>query len=103
MRRDESWRDRAKCINMDTELFFPPRDKEQYKPIADKAKAICFGKDGKAACPVRLDCLIYADYEDEQHGIWGGLSHRERSALKRKAIRSGKSFEEWVRLNARRK
>jgi hypothetical protein len=36
---------------------------------------------------------------DEQHGIWGGLSHRERNALKRKAIRNGKTLEEWVKEN----
>jgi WhiB family transcriptional regulator, redox-sensing transcriptional regulator len=92
----ERWRYAAKCRDMDTELWFPPRDKTKYKVIADKAKAICFGKDGKAECPVRIQCLLYAEDFDEQHGIWGGLSHRERNALKRKAAKSGKSLKEWV-------
>jgi hypothetical protein len=33
---------------------------------------------------------------DEQYGIWGGLSHRERNALKRKAAKHGLTLEEWV-------
>jgi hypothetical protein len=33
---------------------------------------------------------------DEQHGIWGGMSHRERNALKRKAKKTGLTFKEWV-------
>jgi hypothetical protein len=33
---------------------------------------------------------------DEQHGIWGGMSHRERNSLKRKADKAGLSFQDWV-------
>ena len=72
------------------------RDKAKYKSIADKSKAVCFGKDGAPACPVRLQCLLYSDKMDEQHGIWGGLSHRERNALKRKAAKVGLTLEEWM-------
>jgi hypothetical protein len=35
---------------------------------------------------------------DEQHGIWGGMSHRERNALKRKATKAGKTLKEWIEL-----
>lgn len=100
--QDEPWEYQAKCNGMDTELWFPPRDKTLYKPIADKAKAICFGKDGKPACPVRIQCLLAADANDEVHGIWGGLSHRERNALKRKAEKKGMTLEEIVKLPSRR-
>jgi hypothetical protein len=97
-----SWRYEAKCGNpkvypavtingvdypegeLNTELFFPPRDKEAYKPIADAAKAICLGKDGGDECPVRKECLLYALETDEQHGVFGGMSHRERNALLRR-------------------
>ena len=95
----EKWRYDAKCRGYDTEMWFPPRDKDKYKPIADKAKAICFGKDGLPECPVRIQCLLYAEYGDEQHGIWGGLSHRERNALSRKAAKHGQTLAEWVRNN----
>jgi WhiB family redox-sensing transcriptional regulator len=84
MMRDESWRADARCAGEDTEQFFPPRDKTKYKPIAAQAKVHCFGANGKTPCPVRLECLWYAVDTDEVHGIWGGMSHRERNALVRK-------------------
>jgi hypothetical protein len=80
-------------------MWFPPRDKDLYKVIANQAKAICFGKDGMPECPVRVTCLLYAEKNDEQHGIWGGLSHRERNALRRKAEKNGSTLEEWVKEN----
>lgn len=42
-----AWRYEARCSGQDTDIFYPPRDKEQYKDIADKAKAFCFGETGK--------------------------------------------------------
>lgn len=86
-------------MDVDTDIFYPPRDKALYKPIADKAKAICWGTgDHDPPCPVRKQCLLYAVAMDDTHGIWGGLSHRERSHLVRqhKRLRTGKSFTEWV-------
>jgi hypothetical protein len=81
---------------MDTELWYPPRDKAKYQAIAEVSKAVCYGKDGLPECPVRKECLLYSDKMEEQHGIWGGMSHRERNALKRKAAKAGISFEEWI-------
>lgn len=96
---DWSWRYDAKCRGMDTEEWYPPRDKAKYKSIADKSKAVCFGKDGAPECPVLIQCLLYSEKMDEQHGIWGGMSHRERNALKRKAAKVGLTLEEWVTKN----
>lgn len=85
------WNEQARCLDIeDPDIFFPPRDKELYKKIANEAKAYCFGTSGKNPCPVRMDCLWYAIEGDEQHGIWGGLSHRERNALVRKWQRNFK-------------
>jgi WhiB family redox-sensing transcriptional regulator len=101
--RDESWREEARCKGEDTELFFPPRDKDKYKSIADKAKVYCFGVNGKTPCPVLNECLWYAIDSDEVHGIWGGMSHRERNALVRKWRRLYKdkmTLEDYV-LNER--
>jgi hypothetical protein len=57
--------------------FFPPRDKALYKPIADKAKAICWGKDGRPPCPVRKECLKEALINEELHGIfWRVIAQR---------------------------
>ena len=68
----------------DEDIFYPPRDKEQYRIIAAKANTYCFGENKKSHCPVRTECLWDAVNRDEPHGIWGGLSHRERNALIRK-------------------
>ena len=79
-----AWRYEARCSGQDTDIFYPPRDKEQYKTIATKAKTFCLGETGKNPCPVRAECLWDAVSREEPHGIWGGLSHRERNALVRK-------------------
>lgn len=82
--KDMSWLDEARCNGADVELFYPQRDKETYKNVANEAKKFCFGSTGKTPCPVRTECLWFAVESDEQHGIWGGLSHRERNAVVRK-------------------
>lgn len=83
-----SWRYDARCAGVDTDLFYPPRSKNEYKLIADKAKVYCFGTNGSNPCPVRSECLWDAVSREEPHGIWGGLSHRERNALVRKWTRA---------------
>lgn len=91
--RDLSWLDDASCADKDPTslVFFPPRDKERYKELALEAKSFCYGGRGKEPCPVRLRCLWQAVNTDEQHGIWGGMSHRERNAHVRKWQRTYKS------------
>ena len=87
-----SWWDDARCIDKDptTEIFFPPRDKARYKDLAAQAKQMCLGNKGLNHCPVRAECLWFAIESEEVHGIWGGLSHRERNALVRKWQRNHK-------------
>ena len=89
------WRYEARCRGKDetTLIFYPPRDKDQYKVLATQAKSFCFGETGKNPCPVRGECLWDAVSREEPHGIWGGLSHRERNALIRK----------WTKLNRTKK
>lgn len=94
-----AWRYDAKCQGEDTEIFFPPRDKKLYKPIADSAKAICYGRDGRPPCPVRKECLKEAIQNEELHGIFGGMSHRERNALKRKYTKQGLTLDQWLAKN----
>ena len=99
MFENEEWRLQARCADADTELFFPPRDKELYKDIASQAKEFCYGKDGKFPCPVLHACLWYAISSDEVHGIWGGMSHRERNAqvrLWQKSYKSKMTLKEYI-------
>ena len=74
------WRELAACRGTDLEVFFPGRGES-----AGPARQVC------AACPVRQPCLDYAITNRIVHGIWGGLTERERRAL-----RSG-----WVRASRR--
>jgi WhiB family redox-sensing transcriptional regulator len=96
----QHWTEDARCRNIgDPDIFFPPRDKELYKSIAAEAKTYCLGANGKTPCPVRAQCLWDAVKDNEQHGIWGGMSHRERNALVRKWNRNFKqdmTLEEYI-------
>lgn len=68
----EPWVADAVCPKADPDAFFPAAG---FK--ATGAKAVC------AECPVRVECLEFALRTGERHGVWGGLSERERSKLKR--------------------
>ena len=67
------WQNRGLCLGTDPDKFFPAQGESQAP-----AKAIC------AQCPVKRECLEYALARPEQHGIWGGLSERERKRLRRR-------------------
>ncbi len=74
----ESWRDEANCIKAPLNIFFPEDETgSTSKRKIDRAKTIC------ANCSVQHKCLIYSLNENIDHGVWGGLSSRERKALKR--------------------
>jgi WhiB family transcriptional regulator, redox-sensing transcriptional regulator len=78
------WQDQARCATegADTDLFYPPRDREVYAERAAQARAYCYGESAEQGlCPVIRECLLYALVNKEQHGIWGGLSNRERRRL----------------------
>ncbi|AGT12262.1 hypothetical protein PBI_VELVETEEN_55 [Mycobacterium phage Velveteen] len=65
-----AWRDQALCSQVDPELFFPEKGVN-----AKPAKRIC------GMCDVRDECLQWALDNNEQFGIFGGLSERERRPL----------------------
>jgi WhiB family transcriptional regulator, redox-sensing transcriptional regulator len=60
------WQDRARCAEVDPDLFFPEKGE-----TAQKAKFICSG------CEVWAECLAYALGNGEQHGVWAGRSERQ--------------------------
>ena len=64
------WRQYARCLGADPDLFYPPSD-----DAAEAAKAIC------AVCPVREPCLEYAVTAREKEGVWGGRTEKEERAL----------------------
>jgi WhiB family redox-sensing transcriptional regulator len=64
------WADRGRCVGLDPELFFPVRGEDDRT-----AKEVC------RDCPVRPECREHG-IRHEIHGIWGGLSGRERRAIR---------------------
>lgn len=66
----EPWVADALCAQVDAEAFFPEKGGSTRQ-----AKAIC------ARCDVAAQCLEYALRHNERHGIWGGVSERERRKL----------------------
>lgn len=73
-----SWRDRANCLGLDVDMFFPSAG----GPLGDEARAVC------AACEVREDCQNYAIENAERYGIWGGMTARE---LRRRRQANGRA------------
>ncbi len=56
-------------------MFFPGRGES-----AEPARQIC------ARCPVRQPCLQFALSHGIVHGIWGGLTERDRRALRTRHV-----------------
>ena len=69
---ERGWQERANCLGVDPDLFFPERGASTRE-----AKEVCRG------CVVRDDCLEYALTNGEKFGIWGGMSERERRRIRR--------------------
>lgn len=77
------WQDFAACAGMDTGLFYPSemagrkgRDMITERERVELAKKTC------ESCEVRIDCLDYALRTKETNGIWGGLTPKEREAVR---------------------
>ncbi len=66
------WRAWAVCRTADPDELFVDGAAQ------NRAKALCAG------CPVRLECLAHALDRKIEHGVWGGMTERERRALLRR-------------------
>lgn len=78
---DTGWMAHANCLGVDPGLFFPGRG-EPTEP----AKSVCTG------CVVREPCLEYALAPPlQKHGIWGGMSERERRRLRRQRAQAARA------------
>lgn len=75
----KGWSKVAKCKGMDTEIFYPQRN---GKSAARHALNICMN------CTVRDDCLSFALATQEEWGVWGNRTRRERRIEVDKALRT---------------
>jgi WhiB family transcriptional regulator, redox-sensing transcriptional regulator len=69
----EGWVEQARCRESDPGQFFV-RGSVQAKP----AQRLC------AECAVQQPCLEYALVNDIEFGVWGGMTERQRRALRRR-------------------
>ncbi len=68
----------AACRGPHQEIFFPPTVTETRRAKRRRearAKEIC------GICPIVENCLSIALQRNEQHGIWGGQTEKERRVL----------------------
>jgi WhiB family redox-sensing transcriptional regulator len=70
---DQNWRALGSCAGSDPDLWFSVGASEHRQ-----AKRIC------RDCPVRKECLAYAMDAPVDHGIWGGMTERERRRHRRR-------------------
>lgn len=75
------WRHRAACRALTPEeadpVFFPTAPRGRGGTDWSPAKAWC------ASCPVRADCLQYAFDTQQEFGMWGGMTPRQRADVAR--------------------
>jgi WhiB family redox-sensing transcriptional regulator len=78
----DTWWERAACRATDPEDLFVEGAAQS------SAKRIC------SACVVRTECLSHALDQRIEHGVWGGMTERERRAL----LRRRPTVSSWRRL-----
>lgn len=76
------WQLEGKCRNADATLFFSEsgekgKDKRRKETLA---KRVC------SKCPVVQKCLAHALDIPNTHGIWGGLTEKERKRVQHQQI-----------------
>ena len=74
------------CQNTDPEIWFP----ENLWHSGDNFNTVKIAKDLCNQCPVKNLCLEFALINDEEYGIWGGTSVRQRDILRGKRPSGGK-------------
>jgi WhiB family redox-sensing transcriptional regulator len=73
----------APCSETYPDMFFADDQKDgtmvyrQVYSYENEAKQVC------ANCPYRVACLTYAMENPDLQGIWGGLTEKDRNAVRR--------------------
>lgn len=77
--RGTDWRDNGLCTtHPEPDLWYPDGNSGRYFLQTEEAKEIC------RHCPVMEACRQWSLERREAHGVWGGLSPRERQAILRR-------------------
>jgi WhiB family redox-sensing transcriptional regulator len=66
------WVVHAPCAQVGPDLFYSGDGNGRDAMYVHRARRICAG------CPYKAPCALWAIQNDEQFGIWGGLSPAQR-------------------------
>lgn len=75
--KPQPWMEAGLCRQVGGDAWYPGGRSGYAKIAIAKAVAVC------ADCTVKAECLAYALEHNEQHGIWGGTTPRQRRKSKR--------------------
>lgn len=75
--KTEKWIDSALCKGRNTNDFYPEMGVKGAAKQVREIKQIC------KQCSVILECLDFAIENEENFGIWGGMTPKERSRIRR--------------------
>lgn len=77
---DRDWFDRAVCLGLPPDWWFPPK---KGPDTTARAKAVC------AMCPVSGECLEFSMIGGRRYaeGIYGGYTAKERRTMRRRRER----------------
>jgi hypothetical protein len=78
---NEEWMNLAKCKDR-LDYFFT-----EHLPIAQARKLQMIAKSICMQCEVKQECIEYAIKNDEQYGIWGGMTVKELRSYNRNIFR----------------
>lgn len=83
------------CTFVGPEVMFPEERSEDSNdsPEVNAAKAVC------GTCFFKQGCLEKALARREPHGVWGGMSTKDRDALRRRHYRGRQRTEADVPLD----
>ena len=76
-----NWEDFAACKDLPKEQkddFYPEKADGRGKKQVNRARKICLD------CPVVVECLHAALVTNEQYGVWGMTSPKQRQAMRKK-------------------
>lgn len=75
--RPEPWKDDANCRGLNPEIFHVEDKGAVGRAKVAAARDVCDG------CTVRTECLAYAIANNEELGIWGGTTDRQRRQMRK--------------------
>jgi WhiB family redox-sensing transcriptional regulator len=76
------------CQGKNVELFFVDPSEPEFRESTAEAKSLC------KQCPYVAECLEWAIKNNEM-GVWGGTTERERASLKRRGLRPWNLYRDF--------